>query len=108
MHLSSNQNALVAGLALTCSRSTGLREERTRARRGLAERRNRFVAELSDAVLIGYATPGGARDLLAPGRTVYVIDDPANAPLMELGARLASAERLMRDLVTAGVRAAKP
>ena len=78
----------------------------TRVRRGLAEERNRFVAELSDAVLVGYASPGGAvdrlaRELLAAGRVVYAIDDAANAPLMDLGARPASLKRLLEDLAEA-------
>lgn len=77
-----------------------------RPRRGLAERRNRFVAELSDAVLIGYATPGGAvdqlaRELLAAGKTLYTIDDPANAALVALGAQPVTAQVLMKDLVSA-------
>lgn len=77
-------------------------EGEERPRRGLAERRNRYVAERSDAVLVGYATPGGAVDRLVRalltegGKPVYVIDDPANAELLRLGALPASAGVLAR------------
>lgn len=59
----------------------------------LAEQRNRFVAAISDAILILHATPGGkldrlATDLLAEGhKPVWTLDDPANAHLIARGAR---------------------
>lgn len=60
---------------------------------GLAEQRNRFVAAISDTVLILHASPGGkldrlATDLLAEGRKpVWTLEDPANAQLIARGAR---------------------
>lgn len=59
----------------------------------LAEQRNRFVAAISDAVLILHASPGGklnrlATDLLAEGhKPVWTLDDPANAHLLARGCR---------------------
>jgi hypothetical protein len=78
-------------------------DSETRSRRDLAQRRNRYVADMADSVLIGYATPGGAVDrlvheLVLDGKPVLVIDDPANAPLIEQGARPVNAETLMPTL----------
>ena len=61
----------------------------------LAEQRNRFACSISDAVLILHASPGGklerlASELLAAGKRVWTLDDPANAPLMGAGARAIS------------------
>lgn len=58
----------------------------------LAEQRNRFVASIADAVLILHASPGGkldrlADELLASGKPVWTLDDPANAALIARGAR---------------------
>jgi hypothetical protein len=63
-----------------------------RATAKLAELRNRFVADISDAVLILHATPGGkldrlATDLLATDKPVWTLDDPTNAALIAKGAR---------------------
>ena len=62
-----------------------------RATRQTAARRNRYVCERADAVLIAHARPGGrtealARELIAAGKPVYTIDHPANANLLALGA----------------------
>jgi hypothetical protein len=78
-------------------------DSETRSRRSLAERRNRHVADMADAVLIGYATPGGAvdklaRQLLVEGKRVLTIDDPANAALVALGARPVTVDTLLREL----------
>ncbi len=58
----------------------------------LAEQRNRFACAISDAVLILHASPGGklerlASELLAAGRRVWTLDDPANASLIASGGR---------------------
>lgn len=58
----------------------------------LSVARNRYVAELAAAVLVIYAHPGGGtetlcRELLAAGKPVYTLADPANALLVALGAR---------------------
>lgn len=61
--------------------------------RGNAKRRNEALAELSSAVLICYASPGGsveslARDLLKTGRKpVFTLDLPDNSALVAAGAR---------------------
>jgi hypothetical protein len=57
----------------------------------MAERRNAFVANMADAVLIAYASPGGkterlASGLITTGKPLYTIDDPANDRLLALGA----------------------
>jgi hypothetical protein len=59
---------------------------------GLAEQRNRFVASISDAVLILHASAGGklerlAHDLLCTDKPVWTLDDPAHATLIAKGAR---------------------
>lgn len=61
----------------------------------LAEQRNRFACAISDAVLILHASPGGklerlAAELLASGKPVWTLDDPANAALKNAGARTIS------------------
>lgn len=58
----------------------------------LAEQRNRFACAISDAVLILHASPGGklerlAAELLAAGKRVWALDDPANEGLVAKGAR---------------------
>lgn len=65
----------------------------------LAEQRNRFVASISDAVLILHASPGGkldrlADELLASGRTIWALDDSANAHLVCRGARPLAANQV--------------
>lgn len=58
----------------------------------LAEQRNRFVASISNVVLILHASPGGkldhlADDVLAAGKPLWTVDDPANDHLVARGAR---------------------
>jgi predicted Rossmann fold nucleotide-binding protein DprA/Smf involved in DNA uptake len=62
-----------------------------RATAALAEERNRFVVSLADAVFMPHAAPGGSLDRLVRNHIVgrksfWTLDDPANAPLLELGA----------------------
>jgi predicted Rossmann fold nucleotide-binding protein DprA/Smf involved in DNA uptake len=59
----------------------------------LAEERNRYVVSLADAVFIPHAAPGGGLERLcqtipATGKPLWTIDDPANAGLIAIGARL--------------------
>jgi len=66
-------------------------ERARRATRETAARRNRYVCERADAILIAHATPGGdtealARDLLAAGRRVLTLAHPRNVGLVEMGA----------------------
>ena len=58
----------------------------------LAARRNELVADLARQVLIVHAAPGGkteafARKLAESGKPLLTLDSPANANLMEMGAR---------------------
>ena len=62
----------------------------------LAAERNRFVAAISDEVLIPFAAPGSktealALDLLASGKPVYTFGDRPG-PLLSAGARLIPAD----------------
>lgn len=57
----------------------------------LAYLRNRFVAAIADKVLIAHAAPGSktaevAREVLAWGKAVLVIDDRANQAIVASGA----------------------
>lgn len=66
-------------------------ESDQRITKTLAERRNRFVAALAEALLLVHAAPGGKTEQLADvtrraGRVVMTIDDPANSNLLERGA----------------------
>ena len=65
----------------------------------IAARRNEFVAQISAALLIAHASPGGKTEqlavrALAAGKPVYTLEDPANANLVTLGAIPASAAAL--------------
>jgi hypothetical protein len=58
----------------------------------LAEQRNRFVASISDAILIIHASPGGkldrlAGELLLGAKPLWTLSDPANEHLIARGAR---------------------
>ena len=58
----------------------------------LAARRNDLVADLARQVIIVHAAPGGkteafARKLAESGKPLLTLDSPANANLMEMGAR---------------------
>jgi predicted Rossmann fold nucleotide-binding protein DprA/Smf involved in DNA uptake len=57
----------------------------------LAAARNRFVAAVSDEVLIPYAAPGSKtealfRELMASGKRVYTFEAPGNAAMISAGA----------------------
>lgn len=59
----------------------------------LAATRNRFVAALAERVLFIHAAPGGrtealAREVIGWGKPAYALAHPANANLMDLGARV--------------------
>lgn len=63
-----------------------------RATAALAEKRNRLVADLADEVIIAHASRGGqlerlCRDLVASGKPLWALDDPANAHLIAFGIR---------------------
>ncbi|MBI3786059.1 MAG: DNA-binding protein [Deltaproteobacteria bacterium] len=62
-----------------------------RATAALAQKRNRFVVRLADAVFIPHAAPGGSldrlcRDHIAGRKSFWTLDDPANVHLTALGA----------------------
>jgi len=66
--------------------------KRRRATADLAEKRNRLVADLADELIIAHASPGGrlerlCHDLVASGKPLWALDDPANAHLIALGIR---------------------
>ena len=90
------QKAITAGRLLLLS-PFGDKEKRVTAE--LAAERNRFVAAISDEVLIPYAAPGSktealALDLLKSGKRVYTFDSNSNASLAVHGAVQVSAESL--------------
>jgi predicted Rossmann fold nucleotide-binding protein DprA/Smf involved in DNA uptake len=90
------QKAINAGRLLLLS-PFGDKEKRVTAE--LAAERNRFVAAISDEVLIPYAAPGSktealALDLLKSGKRVYTFDSNSNARLSAHGAVQVSAESL--------------
>lgn len=62
-----------------------------RATAALAEVRNHFVVSLADAIFIPHAASGGGLEHLchtipATGKPLWTLADPANAPLVALGA----------------------
>ncbi len=66
-------------------------EKDKRVTADLAARRNRFVADIADEVLIPYAHPGSktealCREVLATGKRVYTFESAANAHLVQMGA----------------------
>jgi predicted Rossmann fold nucleotide-binding protein DprA/Smf involved in DNA uptake len=71
-------------------------ERAKRATTELAAERNRFVAAISDEVLIPFAAQGSktealALDLLASGKPVYTFSDRPG-PLLDAGARLVTSD----------------
>lgn len=61
--------------------------------------RNRLVAEMAVAVVVAHAAPGSkmealCRDILATGKPLYTFDHPANAALIEAGAKSMAALNL--------------
>ena len=70
-----------------------------RATSNLAEERNVFVSDASEEIVVLYADPGGridllSRDLIIKGRTVWTLDVPDNASLIQAGARPSTPEAL--------------
>ena len=69
----------------------------------LAEKRNRFVAFVSNSVLVAYAAPGSktehlARELLIVGKPLHMIDcSSTNKNLEKDGAIMVNVDRLNRD-----------
>lgn len=64
-----------------------------------AQDRNRFSAALADACFVAHAAPGGktealCREVMGWGKPLYTLDDPANANLLEMGAKVAGPRRL--------------
>lgn len=83
------QQAIDAGRLLLLS---PFNEKDKRVTTQLAAERNRFVASISEEVLIPYATPGSktealALDLLKSGKRVYTFSDRPG-PLLSAGAQL--------------------
>ena len=83
------QRAIEAGRLLLISPFT---EKDKRVTAELASERNRFVAAISDEVLIPYAAPSSktealALDLLASGKSVYTFNDRPS-PLLDAGAQV--------------------
>ena len=59
--------------------------------------RNRLVAEKAAAVVVAHAAPGSkmetlCQDILAAGKPLYTFDHPANAALLQAGARALSSD----------------
>jgi hypothetical protein len=57
-----------------------------------AVRRNKFVAEIADAVFVAYASPGGktesfCRDLLRNNKPLFTFDTIDNQNLIAIGAK---------------------
>lgn len=57
-----------------------------------ATTRNRLVVEMASAVVVAHAAPGSkmealCRDILAAGKPLYTFDHPANAALIQAGAK---------------------
>lgn len=68
-------------------------ESKRRVTAELAAYRNRFAAALAERVLFIHAAPGGrtealAREMISWGKPAYALAHPANAALMDLGARV--------------------
>jgi len=89
------QKAIDAGRLLLLS---PFNEKDKRVTAQLAAERNRFVAAISDEVLIPYAAPGSktealALDLLKSGKRVYIFSERPG-PLLEAGAKVVTAEFL--------------
>ena len=71
---------------------------RSRPTAELATQRNDLVAELAAQVFIAHAAPGSkteafARKLAALGKPLLTLDSPANANMVEMGAKVVDTER---------------
>ena len=87
------QKAIEAKLLLLLS-PFGQNDKRVTAK--LAAERNRFVAAISNEVLIPFAAPGSktealALELLAAGKPVYTLSDRPS-PMLNAGARVVAAD----------------
>jgi hypothetical protein len=65
----------------------------------LADERNNLVASLAKEVVVLHANPGGridqlCRELMANGNTVWTLDPPDNAGIIQAGARPATPQAL--------------
>jgi hypothetical protein len=70
---------------------------------------NRYVAGMADAVLIVHAAPGGKTEalgleLLAAGKSVCTFDHPANAAIIQAGARRITPETDAASVMAQGCR----
>jgi hypothetical protein len=73
----------------------------------VSARRNRRVAEMADALLVAYASPGGQTEVLAhraltSGKRVWTVNDEANAALIGLGAVVLDGEGVRGGVVGCG------
>jgi len=80
-------------------------ERSTRVTRELAYQRNRFVMELSDALLVPFAAPGGrtvqiAREAVARKKDIWSFGMEAGEELFSLGVRQTTARELVDTLGT--------
>jgi len=62
-----------------------------------ATTRNRLVVEMATAVVVAHAASGSkmealCRDILAAGKPLYTFDHPANATLLQAGAKVISSD----------------
>jgi predicted Rossmann fold nucleotide-binding protein DprA/Smf involved in DNA uptake len=83
------QKAIDAGRLLLLS---PFDERHKRVTAELAWRRNRFVANIAEELLVAHAQPGSktealCRELIAGGKPVYTFNDPANQHLISMGAQ---------------------
>jgi len=68
-----------------------------------ATTRNRLVVEMASAVVVAHAAPGSkmealCRDILAAGKPLYTFDHPANAALIEAGAKGIAELNLLKEI----------
>jgi predicted Rossmann fold nucleotide-binding protein DprA/Smf involved in DNA uptake len=71
----------------------------------LAEERNNLLTALAEEVVVLHASPGGridrlCRRLMANGNTVWTLDLPDNAAIIQAGARPSTPEALAQDWLT--------
>lgn len=67
--------------------------------------RNRIVADMASAVVVAHAAPGSkmeafCRELLAAGKPLYTFDHPANAAIIQDGARRITPETDWKRILT--------
>lgn len=68
------------------------KQEQRRITAELASKRNLVLASIADLVFVAHAAPGSriiqlCQDLLRKDVTLLTIDDPANRPLLDIGAK---------------------